>query len=1276
LSTTHLLENTTSDKESTLRSQKKSTTPTTRDNRAFIVKVYESENEDTEDDTYLLSLKSIEDSPYYFPFKNMSHTTDSGFVNYQRRPYKPEHYTQTKMVDYYDHSTNTDDDYEDSSNPSRLNYNLRPGIHLTPTKYRSESRTPLSNIFPNTNIRNEKQSDDYETLDFGDKIIIPTKYRLQQERIKRLLNDENINRSLQQSPIQIEEQSQYQQRQSQNQNEFNQELPQRQRARKRSGSEEGPLQHKQQQSHYHPRQQSRHQDGLARESSPEQDSHYYELDQSQKQSEFVRESPPQQHRSRYQQQQQQQQFQRRTNSEESLPQQQQSNYHQREQLQNQNAQLQDSLSTPPKQQQSQYRQQEQPRQRSRSERESSPQQQQEADYYEIDQTQKPSDSVRGSPSQQQQSQYHQQEQLQNQNARVQDPLSTPPQQQQSQYHQREQLQNQNTRTQDSLSTPPQQQRLQYHQQEQLQNQNARVQDPLSTPPQQQQSQYHQREQLQNQNTRIQDSLSTPPQQQRLQYHQQEQSRQQTGSERESSAQQQQANYYEIDQSQKRSESTQESPPQQQQSQYHQQEQLQTHNARVQDSLPPQHQQQSHYQQREQSPQRSGSSRESSPERPQSGYYQPEQSQKRSESTRKSPPRQQQTQQRNDSRSETLPPQQKQQQSRKQNKSEQDSSHLPPYYAEVPQSGVESDEESKVTHQHQQQLSLEIINQDDLKPIYNRYQVISGDFELRESPSGDSSHTNGSKPAQMQLIFKATLQGPDVQKRAKDSIYELANNRSGTQSASNTNKQNNLNKTSYPTNLQSSINADRRNQITTNLVSSQENEYQTGSNYTARLNPVSHIAQSPTSRTKPDDDNLSTIVNYPSFEPSSPPNQSIKRSIFDDHTSNQLEPSNITIYSANDDDLDDIRERSHSPSQNYTSSKYDKNPLKQTNDSSSVPLLSSPKSMPKSFEHKSKYFFGENVPNQLSDDNEDDETECETFGHNSQARSLINTTIGRNLNYPYTTNPQFSINNNNYSENLQFAQHIDVGTATGNSLTQQERRSSSSNQSTVEKTPDSPHDSLTITSNKQIPPQGGYGALGIRVASPNYTFGNQNISTTASSRTGFQQQYPPDSDRYGPNSGSSIRQGQSKTRFDQDEDDDNQSHSEADDDDNNNIDNDQEDDNDIQDPSHDDHDDPKYMNDDEDDGSHHSTPRQSEVDESFKNNPVRDISNLPPMQYPPMNVIPLSQPDIYDTKKKNKKGGLFGLFGKDKTKDVDKINRKSSKQKSNKKKEKSSYKEKT
>ena len=193
LSSTARLSNvTTIDKEYTLLSQKKPTTTLTeKDNRAFITTVYESESEDTDEDTYLTLFKSIEDSPVYFPLTKMSFTATNSHNNYhEEKPYKPDHYTQTKPIDYYDHTTHTADDSDDDSDSLRYSkYRSRQDKFLTPTKYRKEHRPPLSSLFPKN--YGDEQSDNDDNI----AIIIPTKYRLLQERQEKLLNDEKENRS-------------------------------------------------------------------------------------------------------------------------------------------------------------------------------------------------------------------------------------------------------------------------------------------------------------------------------------------------------------------------------------------------------------------------------------------------------------------------------------------------------------------------------------------------------------------------------------------------------------------------------------------------------------------------------------------------------------------------------------------------------------------------------------------------------------------------------------------------------------------------------------------------------------------------------------------------------------------------------------------------------------------------------------------------------------------------------------------------------------------------
>ncbi|CAF0833713.1 unnamed protein product [Rotaria sordida] len=187
-STIHLFNVTTTDKESTIRSQRTpKITLSKKDNRAFITAVYEIDN----DYSYLSSLKSIKNLSHYFPLPNMLRRIVESHSNYdQERKYKPDQYAQTSNTDYYDHTTNTDYDDFDPTNS-----NKRQNKILTPTQYRSPNTSTRSNAFPITTTNYQRQSNDNESLGYGETIIIPTKYQLEQARINQLINDENKNRS-------------------------------------------------------------------------------------------------------------------------------------------------------------------------------------------------------------------------------------------------------------------------------------------------------------------------------------------------------------------------------------------------------------------------------------------------------------------------------------------------------------------------------------------------------------------------------------------------------------------------------------------------------------------------------------------------------------------------------------------------------------------------------------------------------------------------------------------------------------------------------------------------------------------------------------------------------------------------------------------------------------------------------------------------------------------------------------------------------------------------
>ncbi|UJR36415.1 hypothetical protein I4U23_029138 [Adineta vaga] len=190
----------TSDKEKTLVSLQKPTTISEdkRENRAFITKVYESEEEDNDDDdnteadTYLTSLKSIEDSPYHFPVTNMSHTAPNLRMNHDQYPEdQMEQGIQTNSGTYNDHRTNADElgDIDGNYQPNSI---TRQGRALTSTNRQYDKRRRLSDTHPMNDVSNRGQSfgnDEFQE-NKKERSLTPKKYRLLKKRLDQLRRQE------------------------------------------------------------------------------------------------------------------------------------------------------------------------------------------------------------------------------------------------------------------------------------------------------------------------------------------------------------------------------------------------------------------------------------------------------------------------------------------------------------------------------------------------------------------------------------------------------------------------------------------------------------------------------------------------------------------------------------------------------------------------------------------------------------------------------------------------------------------------------------------------------------------------------------------------------------------------------------------------------------------------------------------------------------------------------------------------------------------------------
>ncbi|CAF1229518.1 unnamed protein product [Adineta steineri] len=291
-------------------------------------------------------------------------------------------------------------------------------------------------------------------------------------------------------------------------------------------------------------------------------------------------------------------------------------------------------------------------------------------------------------------------------------------------------------------------------------------------------------------------------------------------------------------------------------------------------------------------------------------------------------------------------------------------------------------------------AIDNTDQDHLKPFLNQYKVISGDMEFIQNLSNHSSHTDEYKPEQMQFIFKGTVQGSAVQERARQSMQDIAGNRSRTPTLSNNIDQNQ----SHPSKKSalSAADADQLNQNTTSLDDGQsklkgESDRRAGLNSSSKANRLPS-AMAPDS----DDDTYSVPSN------NQQKNQSVS---FNEHA-----PSD-QITSKPNKHADGEFPQSYYPSSSiHTSSKQHVN------------HAPDPK----------KYFFGSSTKHQLSDNNSDSDEESIAIGHSHQ-ELLANSNTQPSRNYPDNTYHDYIYDDRN-ADDGRFAQQSDVATTTNDTPT--------------------------------------------------------------------------------------------------------------------------------------------------------------------------------------------------------------------------------------------------
>ncbi|CAF1498963.1 unnamed protein product, partial [Adineta ricciae] len=189
---------TTNDNEKTLVCLKKpETNEDKRETRAFITKVYESEddddddeeeeeydNDDTEDDTYLTSLKSVENSPYYFPITNMSYTIEASPTNYYAQPGNTDHGTPANVIQYID-SASYSAQRPLSNNGDWTNNVSRQEKSLVPKRFQDDGYSSQNDHRSGFDTSNREQSNTQRP-----RSLTPQKYRLLERRREELREKE------------------------------------------------------------------------------------------------------------------------------------------------------------------------------------------------------------------------------------------------------------------------------------------------------------------------------------------------------------------------------------------------------------------------------------------------------------------------------------------------------------------------------------------------------------------------------------------------------------------------------------------------------------------------------------------------------------------------------------------------------------------------------------------------------------------------------------------------------------------------------------------------------------------------------------------------------------------------------------------------------------------------------------------------------------------------------------------------------------------------------
>ena len=402
-------------------------------------------------------------------------------------------------------------------------------------------------------------------------------------------------------------------------------------------------------------------------------------------------------------------------------------------------------------------------------------------------------------------------------------------------------------------------------------------------------------------------------------------------------------------------------------------------------------------------------------------------------------------------------------------------------------------ESSMKEQQEIQLTLQCTDQDHKEFSSNRYRIVSGNLDLQEIPSDNNIYNYKPKHTQMHLVFKATFEGSEVKRRAHNSIPGEVKDHSRSPSMLNNDHDS---KSNVP------------NQHKHDSSSKEPRTDSNGLN-NASDTKVVKLSSKPSSVSSPrsalplgDDD-----PNHPRKPRSAPRNDS---SLLDSAS------QKLTLTTGSHDNNDENSYDKQRPiSRNNSWSNGERSHLNETDNKDNSLLSSAPSSSRRLSEYQSRYFFGEINENQSSDE-DSDEAECVTFGHDPQSRPHMDTNQTDSDGYSSVKRHRLPNKNDNYQKQNRFGQRSAVTATTGHNSIQQQRHFSTINQLLDEKYQTSKGASPTFPSNYEAFPSNEHAMEDdVReMHSPDYE--NQNDEARSSELLPVDSRLALDSDPYEPN----------------------------------------------------------------------------------------------------------------------------------------------------------------